>query len=101
MRQSRLRKQLVSNDSLTVRLCYSITRFKYVQDLRTMCDVYIKPLRRLANGDSPIISSDEIIRLFSVAEQILGVNDTLLTKINEGLEEKRLSVLIGEVFCEV
>ena len=74
-----------------------------MQDLRTLFDQFIAPLRREneKGTEASIISEDDILRIFSVAEQILGVNDSILTKISLGLESKRLSVIIGEVFSEV
>ncbi len=76
-------------------------RFKYVSDMRTLVDVFIKPLRRALGSGTAIISSDDTMKLFSVAEQILEVNDELLSKINERLMDTQLSILIGETFSKV
>jgi hypothetical protein len=50
-----------------------------------MSNNYLKPLLQQAQGAAnPVISTDDIVAMFSNVESILKVNTTLL----EGLEEK-------------
>ncbi len=47
---------------------------------------------------TPIIASDEIIKIFSVIEEVLQVNCKLLQTFNVNLTSTKLSILLGEAF---
>lgn len=56
------------------------TEREFLASLRTIYDVYARPLRKLCS-----ISDDEQKQLFSGVEPVLSVSNMLLTKVNIAL----------------
>jgi hypothetical protein len=77
-----------------------VTESKYIDDLKVLIKIYLIPLRE-AFSLHPIISRDDVSKIFSNIEGILDVNSILLKKLEEGRKSQSLSYLIASSFIEM
>eukprot|EP01103_Thecamoeba_quadrilineata_P005211 TRINITY_DN15037_c0_g1_i1.p1 TRINITY_DN15037_c0_g1~~TRINITY_DN15037_c0_g1_i1.p1 ORF type:complete len:1038 (-),score=173.55 TRINITY_DN15037_c0_g1_i1:67-3180(-) len=72
----------------------------YVQNLTTVVEIFLVPLREMINekDKKPFVSSTELRKIFSEIEAILNVNRKLLNDLSPRIDQWTPSQLIGDVF---
>jgi len=73
-----------------------ITESTYVEQLQSVIEIYVQPLRQ-----ENILKPDEITAIFSVLELIVDVNKELLTQLKDKLEQWSDEQTIGDIFTKL
>lgn len=77
------------------------TEQTYVETLRMITDVYIKPLRATIEINKPIVSDLQMKMLFPEIAAILNVNTALLADLEERFGAWSRTSLIGDIFLRM
>lgn len=72
------------------------TEFDYIEDLETILDVYIRPLRK-----SKLVSSKDMSIIFSNIEQFMPVNEELFRELEDKQVQNPVVESVGENFLRV
>jgi hypothetical protein len=73
----------------------------YVHNLRVLIGTYVNPLRSVASSMSPILTHDELNKIFSNVEGILSLSEELLNSLKERLKNWNTQQRIGDVFLKL
>ena len=74
------------------------TEQSYVDTLKMVCDVFIKPLKEAADAGTPIVPERQIRVMFPEVQAILMVNVDLLGRLEERVQQWSPTQTIGDVF---
>ncbi|KAJ3273942.1 Rho guanine nucleotide exchange factor 4 [Terramyces sp. JEL0728] len=72
------------------------TEADYIQDLETLCELYIRPLQK-----SKLIRPKDMSIIFSNIEQVLPVNQELFRSLEKRQADNPVINLVGEIFIRV
>lgn len=74
------------------------TEKTYVESLKIISEVYLEPLKKIANGPNPPITKAQITQIFSDIDVILNVNDTFYKDLEQRLSTYHPHTIISDIF---
>jgi hypothetical protein len=77
------------------------TERTYVHSLKTIREGFLIPLRQAAANGKPILSPEEIHKLFSVTEILFSIHSKLLAKIEPRMQTWKWDTCLADIFIEM
>jgi len=74
------------------------TEKTYVDGLKIISEVYLEPLKKVANGPNPCITKAQLSQVFSDIEVIMNVNISFYEQLQQRLTEYKQDTVISDIF---
>eukprot|EP00026_Physarum_polycephalum_P003481 Phypoly_transcript_03493.p1 GENE.Phypoly_transcript_03493~~Phypoly_transcript_03493.p1 ORF type:complete len:737 (+),score=102.33 Phypoly_transcript_03493:194-2212(+) len=95
-------KELQKNERQRNKVAFEIleTEKTYVKNLDTLVKVFLTPLRELSRGPDPLVTSEDLTKIFSNCEMIAQIHKQLLESLEERMTKWSKTQLIGDIFVK-